>query len=141
MKRRKSIIESSGRFSNFESRISLFALAILLALAGRAVSAQEAPSSGGVVEIKVTARKFAFDPNVITVKKGDRVRLLITAADHDHGFKLAAFDIDQLIPKGQTATIEFTATKAGTFPFQCSHFCGMGHGKMKGKLVVQEQGQ
>jgi cytochrome c oxidase subunit II len=116
----------------------ILALMLVMGFAGLAAFGQEATrGSGDRVEIKVTAKRFLFDPNVITVKKGDHVRLLITAADHDHGFKLAAFDIDQVIEKGQTATIEFTASKAGTFPFQCSHFCGMGHGKMKGKLVVQ----
>jgi cytochrome c oxidase subunit II len=117
----------------------MLGLTLVVAFTGPASLAQEATAgSGNSVEIKVTAKRFAYDPNVITVKKGDHVRLLITAVDHDHGFKLAAFDIDQLIDKGQTATVEFTASKAGTFPFQCSHFCGMGHGKMKGKLVVQE---
>ena len=117
----------------------MLALTLVVAFAGPAAFAQEATSgSNDSVEIKVTAKRFEYDPNVITVKKGNHVRLLITAADHDHGFKLAAFNIDQLIEKGSTATIEFTASKAGTFPFQCSHFCGMGHGKMKGKLVVQE---
>jgi len=117
----------------------MLALTLVVAFAGPVALAQDAAlSTGDSVEIKVTAKRFEYNPNVITVKKGNHVRLLITAADHDHGFKLAAFDIDQLIEKGQTATIEFTASKAGTFPFQCSHFCGMGHGKMKGKLVVQE---
>src|SRR5438309_9252654 len=102
--------------------------------------AQEASSrAGGAGEIKVTANKFEFDPNPITVKKGDHVKLVITALDRDHGFKLEAFNIDQKLKKGDPATIEFTADKAGTFPFRCSDFCGMGHRKMKGKLVVQEQ--
>ena len=35
---------------------------------------------------------------------------------------------------GQEA--EFTADKPGTFPFECWIFCGMGHGKMKGELIV-----
>jgi plastocyanin len=41
-----------------------------------------------------------FDPAVVTVKEGDRVKLIITAADHDHGFKLAAYEINQKLPKG-----------------------------------------
>ena len=89
-------------------------------------------------EIQVTARKYEFAPSTITVKKGEQVKLTITAVDHDHGFKLEAYGIDKLLKKGQATTIEFTADKAGTFPFQCSHFCGMGHGKMKGQLVVVE---
>jgi cytochrome c oxidase subunit II len=87
-------------------------------------------------ETKMTAKKYEFDPNVVTVKNGERVKLVITAVDHDHGFKLEAFKIDARLKKGIPTTVEFIPDKAGTFPFECSHFCGVGHGKMKGKLVV-----
>ena len=53
------------------------------------------------------------------------MKLVITATDHDHGFKLDAFQIDQLLKKGEATTVEFTADHAGTFPFECSHFCGL----------------
>jgi cytochrome c oxidase subunit 2 len=96
------------------------------------------PAPAGVHEIKMTAKKYQFDPNTITVKKGEKVRLLITALDRDHGFKLEAYGINQKLKKGDPTTIEFTAEKAGTFPFQCSEFCGMGHRKMKGRLIVEE---
>ena len=120
------------------TKVALAAI-VFFAVAG-AVAQEPAPPGGGEgTEIKVTAKKYQFDPNVITVKKGDRVKLVITALDRDHGFKLEAFNIDQKLKKGDPATIEFTADKAGTFPFRCSDFCGMGHRKMKGKLVVQEQ--
>ncbi len=112
-------------------RITLAILAILTA-AGWRISAQTEAN-----EIKVTAKKYEFNPNVIKVKNGDHVRLVITALDHDHGFKLAAFQIDQLVKKGETATVEFTPDKAGAFPFECSHFCGLGHKRMKGELVVE----
>ena len=106
-----------------------------LALVGLA---QSPAASGDAHEFRMTAKKYQFEPNVITVKKGEHVKLVITALDRDHGFKLEAFGINQKLKKGDPATIEFTADKAGTFPFQCSDFCGFGHGKMKGKLVVEE---
>jgi heme/copper-type cytochrome/quinol oxidase subunit 2 len=109
-------------------------LRVLLLLAAAACLM---PAQTAVNEIKVTAKKYAFDPAVIQVHQGDHVRLAITALDHDHGFKLEAFKIDQLVKKGETATVEFTADQSGTFPFECSHFCGLGHGKMKGQLTVQ----
>ena len=87
----------------------------------------------------MTATKYRFDPNVITVKKGQNVRLIIAALDRDHGFKLEAFNINQKLKKGDASTVEFTADAAGTFPFQCSVLCGLGHHKMKGRLVVEEQ--
>ena len=119
------------------TRVVLAALAFgaLAILEGPVPRAQE---DANTVEIKMTAKKYRFDPNEITVKKGQHVKLLITALDRDHGFKLEAFNINQKLKKGETETIEFTADKTGTFPFQCSEFCGLGHGKMKGKLVVEE---
>ena len=82
-------------------------------------------------EIRMTAKKYAFEPGQIQVKKGDHVKLIITAVDHDHGFKLEAFHIDQKLKKGGAATVEFTADRAETFPFECSKFCGLGHKNMK----------
>ena len=98
--------------------------------------AQDAPSKVDS-EIKMTAKKYEFSPSTIKAKKGDHIKLIITSVDHDHGFKLAAFHIDQKLPKGEAVTVEFTADQAGTFPFECSKFCGLGHGKMKGELIVE----
>jgi cytochrome c oxidase subunit II len=89
-------------------------------------------------EIRISAKKYEYDPAVITVKQGDRVKLIVTAVDHDHGFKIEAFHIDQLVKKGESTSIEFSADMTGTFPFQCSHFCGLGHKGMKGELIVEE---
>ena len=117
---------------------SILALgALVMCLAGTAPAAGQATSSG-YHEFTMTAKNDGFDPAVIAVKKGEKVRLLITAADCDHEFKLDAFDINQVLKKGSTETIEFTADKSGTFEFKCSVYCGHGHGKMKGKLVVEE---
>jgi cytochrome c oxidase subunit 2 len=109
-----------------------------LNVAGILLLAQAPSTPAETREIQVTAKKYEFDPTTITVKRGERVKLIITALDHDHGFNLEAFQIDKLLKKGQATTIEFTADKTGTFPFHCSHFCGMGHGKMKGQLVVED---
>src|SRR4029077_15562297 len=54
----------------------------------------------GVHEIQVTLRKYEFSPGLLRVKKGEQVRLIMTAVDHDHGFKLDDFNINQKIPKG-----------------------------------------
>ncbi len=122
-----------------QGKVALGALALILVAAVQARSqdaAAAASPSGEVREIQIKAKKYQFNPNVITVKKGEHVKLVITATDHDHGFKLDAFNINQKIKKGASATVEFTADKVGTFPFHCSDFCGLGHSKMKGRVVV-----
>jgi cytochrome c oxidase subunit 2 len=92
----------------------------------------------GVHEIQVTLRKYEFGPGSLRVRKGEHVKLVLAAADHDHGFELDDFNIKQKIPKGTTVVVEFTADKAGTFQFRCSNVCGLGHRSMKGTLVVEE---
>ena len=112
----------------------MLALAAVLTIAGIGGYAQSTLSSA---EIKMTAKKYGFTPETVKVRKGDHVKLVITALDHDHGIKIEAFHIDQKLPKGEPVTVEFVADQAGTFPFQCSQFCGLGHKKMKGTLLVE----
>ena len=114
---------------------SIFIAATIFAAAACMISAQNAKPEQR--EIQLTAQKFEFSPQTIKVKRGDRVKLIVTAVDAQHEFKLEAFHVEQKLPKGQAVTIEFTADQAGSFPFQCSHFCGMGHSKMKGELIVE----
>ena len=122
-------------------KMMLMGLTILSAASARTV-AQVAKGAGtgvqGVHEIRVTLRKYEFSPGSLRVRKGEQVKLVMTAADHDHGFKLDDFNINQKIPKSTTVVVEFTADKAGTFQFRCSNVCGLGHRNMKGTLVVEE---
>jgi heme/copper-type cytochrome/quinol oxidase subunit 2 len=90
-----------------------------------------------LVQIHMTARKYTFDPDVITVKQGDHVQLIVTATDRDHGIAIPAFGVKQYLKKGVPTTVSFIASKAGTFPFHCSVFCGFGHRHMKGRLIVR----
>ena len=38
--------------------------------------------------IEVTARRFAFEPSLIDVKVGERIRLLVVSADGPHGIEI-----------------------------------------------------
>lgn len=116
--------------------LTLFAAASLSIVADDAND--QARQTAAVHEFQITSRKYEFDPSSLRVKKGDHLRLVIAALDHDHGFRLDEFDINKKIERGKTVTVEFTADKAGTFPFRCSNFCGLGHGGMKGTLVVED---
>src|SRR5215471_7484348 len=87
-------------------------------------------------EIKVTARRFEFSPKTITVSKGEKVSLVITSEDVDHGFAIKELGIDQEIKAKQTKVIELTPEKEGRFQFTCSVFCGDGHSEMVGELIV-----
>jgi cytochrome c oxidase subunit 2 len=129
------------KYSLNKPKISLIGLTIFfLALPTIIVQANRdaGASMQGVHEIQVTLRRYEFTPGSLHVKKGERVRLVMAAVDHDHGFKLDEFDVNQKVQKGTTVVVEFTADKVGTFQFRCSSVCGLGHRGMKGTLVVEE---
>jgi heme/copper-type cytochrome/quinol oxidase subunit 2 len=127
---------------------SLLAFAIFLLLPGAA-----AAQTQDVQIIEITAKKYEYSASPIHVKSGTKVRLQITASDHDHGFKIATvpdgaltngtaglvFTSPQdcwLLKKGEATTIEFLAQASGTYTFRCCHTCGVGHRGMKSQIVV-----
>lgn len=87
--------------------------------------------------LEVTASRFRFEPATLEVAEGDRVVLTLRSADGTHGIAIPRFKVKAKIPKGGApVTVEFVASQAGTFPFECSEYCGTGHRQMKGRLVV-----
>jgi cytochrome c oxidase subunit 2 len=90
-----------------------------------------------VKSFTMTAKMFEFVPSTITVNKGDKVKLTITATDVTHGFSIPDFGVSATLEPNQPKTVEFTADKAGTFSFRCSVFCGDGHSGMTGTLIVK----
>ncbi len=86
----------------------------------------KAMDTGVVREITVISKKleWRFDPAVIAVEQGDRVKLkVINEDDFDHGVAIDAFGVSQRLPANATIDIEFVATKSGEFPFYCSVSC------------------
>lgn len=119
----------------FRCFLCFLCLACILCLLS--ASAQQAPP---VREIKMTAKKYEFNPEEIPVKQGERVRLLVTATDRKHGFQIEALGLKTELPEGKETAVEFTADKPGTYEFKCSVRCGWRHGSMKGRLIVEPAG-
>jgi cytochrome c oxidase subunit II len=88
--------------------------------------------------ITIAASRFKFEPNEITVKKGEEVTMIIQSQDVTHGLLLKDFGVKTEIKKGQSTEVKFTPQTAGTFEGKCAHFCGKGHGSMKMTIHVVE---
>jgi cytochrome c oxidase subunit 2 len=97
------------------------------------VGGQAAPKT-----INLTAHRFTYDPDEITLKKGEPVVLVVKSADVPHGLRIKDLNVDLKIPAHGTAQAQFTPDKTGDFVGQCSVFCGSGHGSMKITLHVVE---
>jgi len=64
----------------------------------------------GVVEVRTTIQDFQYNPDVITVNKGDRIRLIIENKDNVvHGLHLPQFGIVDSQQPLNTKVVEFTA--------------------------------
>lgn len=93
------------------------------------------------VHARMVVIRSHYKPDIIKVKKGDRVHLHITnvesAEDATHGFGLSGYNLTASIDPGATQHIEFTATQAGVYPFYCTEFCSALHMEMTGWLLVE----
>jgi len=98
---------------------------------GRAIRAQDPPK-----RIEITAKRFAYDPGEITLKKGQPVVLSIKSLDVAHGLRFRELNLNAKIDKGGSAELRFTPDKTGDFVGHCSVFCGSGHGGMALTLHV-----
>jgi cytochrome c oxidase subunit II len=93
-----------------------------------------AGATGGATQtprtIPITASRFAFDPNEITIKKGEEVTLAIRSKDVSHGLVIEDLGVRTEVKKGETTDVKFTPEAVGVFEGKCAHFCGKGHGSM-----------
>jgi cytochrome c oxidase subunit 2 len=86
--------------------------------------------------IRISARKFEFLPEEVTVKQGVPVLLELTTADVTMGFNAPDFKVRADIVPGKVAQVRFVPQKAGTFEYLCDVFCGSGHEDMSGRITV-----
>jgi penicillin-binding protein 1A len=94
------------------------------------------PYPGPTMEVSVTAVRYSFTPNTITVPAGTQLTLKITAADTNHGFTLPGYGLDVICLRGQQTTITFICDKPGTFPFRSGVYSGKNAKNMTGALIV-----
>jgi cytochrome c oxidase subunit 2 len=115
------------------SRAAQVSLAVLLALSG----ARHAGANGAPRVVEITAQRFSFTPNSVTLRTGEPVTLRLTSTDVTHGLFVRPLKIDALILPGKVTEIALTPEKLGTYVAICHHFCGVNHGAMKMTIVVE----
>lgn len=102
-------------------------------------------------EDAITGEFHRWEPAVLVAHVGDTIQLTVTnPRSKYHNFVLPEFGVvtSKLEPRGGTATVEFTADKAGTFQFACgtpfsregsATDCNLDHERQVGYLIVLEQ--
>ncbi len=87
--------------------------------------------------VSITAKRFAFDPQEITLRQGETVKLQLRSEDVTHGYFVRPLGIDEEIAPGKTTEVVLTPRTPGRYTTICDHFCGAGHGNMKMTIVVE----
>ncbi|MBS3115967.1 cupredoxin domain-containing protein [Candidatus Woesearchaeota archaeon] len=90
-------------------------------------------AKGDSREFSLTAKRWLFSPTSFTVNKGDNVVLTINPQNLDFTFGIPELGVEEEV-KGPT-TVEFTASKEGTFMFSCRS-CEAWRG-MQGEIIVK----
>lgn len=94
--------------------------------------------SGPVKEVAVSAKEFAYTPATITVNKGETVKITFTNdGTTSHNLSIEGLNVStNTIGPGQSDSITFTPTSAGSFKYFCSVDSHRSMG-LEGTLVVQ----
>lgn len=89
-------------------------------------------SGGGGAEVKM--RDFSYDPKALTARAGQAVTLeLKNEGEQPHTFTIAGLVDSQRVEKGQSKSVSFTPTQAGSLTFFCTVH---GQAAMSGTLTV-----
>ena len=109
----------------------------LLAGAGAALVRASAAQPAEPRVIEMVARRFAYEPNEIVLKAGERVIIAIKSLDFVHGMNIPDLDRRLDLVPGKITRLELQPQAPGEIEFVCDNFCGEGHETMHGRFVVR----
>src|SRR5262249_40416494 len=99
------------------------------------------------LEVYVTGKQWMWhlqhpggqrEINQLHVPVGRPVKLIMTSEDVLHDFYVPAFRVKMDAVPGKYTFTWFEATRTGTYNLFCALYCGTGHSRMIGQVVVME---
>lgn len=73
------------------------------------------------------------------VRKGTVYHFKLESKDVVHSFSVPVFRLKQDAVPGRTITGWFEPTKTGEFDIQCAEMCGIGHGLMPARIMIESE--
>jgi FtsP/CotA-like multicopper oxidase with cupredoxin domain len=98
--------------------------------------APETPAEPAFTRIAIRGGEVAGGPKTITVTKGDRVRIVVTADAHDD-MHLHGYDIEKPVEPGRPARFDFVAKLEGQFELESHVAEDAGRDPAVANLVVE----
>ncbi len=94
-----------------------------------------ADTSSIVRKINVYAEQWKFTPDVIKIKQGERVKLILRTLDDTHSFRVKKLDINVKIFPGKATEVEIEGKEKGKYRIDSPG--GDRAFKMKGYIIVE----
>jgi cytochrome c oxidase subunit 2 len=84
----------------------------------------------------LAARMWSWYP-ALRLRQGETYRLHLGALDLNHGFSLQPLNMNFQVVPGYDHVLTLAPTSKGEFTIVCNEFCGIGHDRMVGKIIVE----
>lgn len=95
-------------------------------------------SSGDFRVINLDSFNFGYSQKEITVKKGEKVKIIMTSSSGTHNFVIDELSVQSaVINSGGKTEFEFVADKIGSFEYYCSIGSHRDRG-MVGTIIITE---
>ena len=111
---------------------------LALGMLGSVAAGRSGPEAAEPRRVAVRVSRFAFEPSEIAARRGEPLVLELRTEDFVHGFAVPELGARVDLVPGRTVTLGLTPPRAGRFTMLCDNFCGEGHDRMSGWLVVNE---
>lgn len=98
------------------------ALTLIAASSAPVAAAEAGARTVTIVNVEYEGSKMWL-PGTIAVPKGTKVTVKLVnnvpSEPAQHGWAIPAYNIQEVVNRGEPKTVEFTADKAGVFPISC----------------------
>lgn len=146
----RNIVASSNRplkgiriYIAFIALVTVFSTALIAWGTQTIIGGNEQPAEGNVTDgvrvFHVSVKEWEFEPAVMKVYPGEKVRFIVYSDDVWHGFAINELNVNLTVPSEKTVSTEVSipAEASGKiYTSYCSVFCGLGHPYLKGKIIV-----
>lgn len=75
--------------------------------------------------------------SVLKLRLGETYRLHLSSLDLQHGFSLQPLNMNFQVLPGYDHVLTITPSSKGEFTILCNEFCGIGHDRMIGRVIVE----
>ena len=91
------------------------------------------------IDVFLMAMRFSYVPNVLRLEHGVPYRFRMMSMDVNHGVSIHTGFAGHIMRRPAQTMVDMVMTfpEPGEFMMYCTVYCGLGHGEMKGKIIVE----